>query len=361
METHHHLSRKQPPSKLNKQLANVIKIAVFFGLGILLVWLAIRNLTPQQKTDIVDAFKSANYFWLFATMVIGIISHVSRSIRWNMLLRPMGYNPRLINTFCAVMVGYLVNFGIPRGGEVTRCGILSRYEKIPLQKVIGTMVTERAIDVLLLLVVFVIGFFVEFDKLNDFVQKEVFSRFEAKFAPLAHNAYLLALVGVILISMVFIAWRLRHFVRNLKLYHTLKGFVKGFWDGVRAVGNLESPLLFIAHSIFIWLMYFLAVYVGFFCLPQTSQLGLGAALSVLAIGSIAMMVTPGGFGAYPLFVAKIMLIYQVGEAIGQASGWLNWGGQFVSILLVGLAALIVLPAVNNPKKQEGGAEQITTI
>ena len=332
---------------MKTKLATLLKVAVFFGLGVLLVWLSVRKMSDVEMQEMFNSFKSANYFWVLLSCILGTFAHVSRAMRWNQLLKPMGYTPKLINTFCAVVIGYLVNFAIPRGGEISRCGVLNRYEKIPLQRVIGTVVTERIIDVILLLIVFFITFLVEFSKLNEFVATNLGAAFNQKLAGMMANKMLLVILAVVALAGLFTIWQLRGYFQKLKFYHKFMAFLKGLLEGIQTVRHLENPWLFIAHSIFIWLMYFGMVYVSLFAIPATAGAGAGAALSVLAVGSVAMMLTPGGFGAYPVFVASILVIYGISDTYGKAFGWIAWSGQFVSILAVGLLSLIILPYVNS--------------
>ena len=133
---------------------NLLKILFFLGLGILLVWMALRGKSTEEKHQIVESILNANGFWIAISLVASLLSHYFRTIRWKLLLKPLGYNPKTSNTFFAVMVGYLANFAIYRMGEVTRCGLLTKYEKVPFTVSFGSVIAERALDMICLIILF---------------------------------------------------------------------------------------------------------------------------------------------------------------------------------------------------------------
>ena len=161
---------------MKKSLLTAAKLVFFLSLGIFFIWIFMRNLTPDEKREIYDTFIQANYWWIMLSLVIALLSHYSRTIRWMILLKAMGYKPRVKITFFAVMIGYFANLALPRLGEVTRCGILARYNKIPMQKSIGSVVTERGLDLISLGLAFLIAFFVHLDKLNQFKKLTIYKR-----------------------------------------------------------------------------------------------------------------------------------------------------------------------------------------
>ena len=129
----------------------MLKFLSFFILGIVLFWLVYKDQDINRIKSILS--NEVNYFWIVVSVFLGLLSHISRSIRWNLIIEPLGHKPRLLNTFLSVMIGYLMNLALPRMGEISKCGVLSRYEKIPFTKLIGTVVLERLIDVLVLLLI----------------------------------------------------------------------------------------------------------------------------------------------------------------------------------------------------------------
>lgn len=318
-------------------------------LGVLLIWLVVKDLNEEQRNEIWSAMTSANYFWLSLSMIIGSISHISRSVRWQMVLRPMGYNPGTINTFLAVMIGYFANLAVPRLGEVARCAILKTYEGIPVQRSMGTVITERAIDLIMLVLVFGIGFVLEYDTLSTYVRERIYPAFREKLTDIVPEGYIV-LVGVVaIVSAISIFLAVRRFLHKLEIYHKFKTFIKGLLEGVKSVGKVRSIPLFIFHTLAIWIGYFMMLYVCFFSMPQTADLSIGAAISVMAVGGVAMIIVQGGLGAYPVFVMGMLLLYGVDEVYGYAFGWLVWTAQTVLLLLSGVISLILLPIINKKK------------
>ncbi len=337
---------------MKQHLLTAIKVLFFLGIGILLIWLVVKDLDEKQREDIFQAFRDANYWWLIPSALIAFASHYSRAVRWNMMLRPMGYNPSSVNSFLAVMIGYLANLAVPRLGEVTRCGILNRYEKIPIYKSVGTVVTERAIDLIVLFSLFVIVFVTQFDTLGAYANEIIISPLKQKIMGLMDDGIKLLIAGSIGLLFVFIIYKFRNKIKEITILKRIFEMLRGFAEGLKAVSQVERPLVFVAHSIFIWVGYLFMVYFCFFCLEATSGLGLNAALSLVAFGSLAMIATPGGIGAYPVVMMAILTLYKVDDNMGFAFGWIAWTGQTLLVLVVGFISLAILPFLNKPADEQ---------
>lgn len=300
-----------------------------------------RGLGPDEKEEMVKAIKQADYSWLVLSAFLALLSHLSRAIRWKMLLAPMGYYPSTINAFLAVMVNYIVNMGIPRSGEVARCWVLSKYEQTPIHKSIGTVAAERAVDLLMLFLAFILVFIIQLNRLQESVMEIM--------TDLMSKGLVMILIAGPLAVLIMLLYLFRKRIYQISIVIKMTTIAKGFLEGLKAIRNVKSPFLFIAHTIFIWFMYLLMLFVCFFCLPETSHLGLNAAFTILAFGSIAMIATPGGIGAYPIAVNRSLILYGVAEEFGKALGWIAWGGQTVLVIFMGLLALILLPIINRTK------------
>lgn len=334
---------------MKKNIFSVIKILFFLAVGIFFIWLFLRKLTPDQKKDIWESFAQANYSWILFSIFLGILSHIIRAFRWNILLEPLGYKPRITNTFCAVMVGYLANLALPRLGEVTRCGILNRYEKIPINKSFGTVIAERSVDMIMFILLFFINLFIFFNKLNLYVEEKVYGPLSEKFNFSEEiTKYFYILLGVIVIlAIIFFVFRKR--ISHLTIYKKIKNLVLGLWHGLWSITKIKRPLVFIFQTIMIWVLYFLMLYVCFFSLPQTSSLSVGAGITLLIFGSIGIMVVQGGIGIYPAIIAETLILYNITNTTGYALGWLTWSAQTLMIIIAGVASLILLPIINKKK------------
>ncbi len=341
---------------MKRQIFTLLKLSLFLAIGLLFIWLFVRKLSQQQIDDILFSIKNAEYFWLFLSIAIGLLSHVSRAMRWMLLLTPMNYKPRFKNVFLAVMIGYFANLAFPRLGEVMRCGILKRYENIPVGNSFGTVIAERALDLLLFIVLFFVNILIQYRQIKDYIYHKVY-------IPLFGNVNIESsfsfylLIGVLLF-LVLLFFILRRFFRTTKFY---KGFIKlinGFWQGLKSISKLKKPGLFIFHSIFIWFLYYLMFHICVYSLPETSDLKLEASFSALIFGSIGIMIVQGGIGIYPAIIAEVLTIYDVLNIKGYALGWLVWMAQTVMIIIAGLVALVVLPVINKNKNEKPGNHTI---
>ncbi|MBL0358482.1 MAG: flippase-like domain-containing protein [Chitinophagaceae bacterium] len=267
---------------MKKKLLTALKYLLFLGLGIFLVWWSIHKMSDKDWSDCKMALRSARYILFIPVFFIISASHVSRALRWRILMRPMGYNPSLHNTFFAVMIGYLANLAFPRFGEVLKCTILARYEKVPADKLVGTILVERVVDVVCLGLVFLITIVTQFDLIGQFAKDTIRTNF------LKGGSAVLAVKTGILIAVLII------------FYFVLKLIFKKY-----------------SHN-----------------------------TVIIKIKSIGMIITPGGIGAYPDFVKSVLILYGVSKGVAFANGNLQWIAQTAIILLVGFICLALLPYFN---------------
>jgi glycosyltransferase 2 family protein len=335
---------------LKNRLIAIARFMLFFGIGIFFIWLFLRNLSPEQKKEILKSLSFANYWWISLSIVLGILAHYLRAIRWKMLIEPMGYNPGKRNTFLAVMIGYLANLALPRLGEVSRCTVLTRYEGVPFNKSFGTVITERAIDLVLYVFLFFLNLALQFDKLYSYIDERIYKPIESKFhlsMNLSGSLSKIALAVAILILIVYFIFRKR-IARN-KLYLKIRDMAMGFFEGMKSLVKVKRLWLFGVYSLLIWFLYLIMAYLVFFSLPETSHLGIDAGLAVLVFGTIGIMLVQGGIGIYPAIVAETLVLYAVSTTSGYALGWLIWSAQTITVILIGSMSLILLPILNKKK------------
>jgi uncharacterized protein (TIRG00374 family) len=324
------------------RVTTFIKFTIFLGLGILIIWLSLRGLTPEERVQILHSFRIANYNWVILTIVMGVMSHILRALRWKLFFEPLGYHPSLKNTFFAVMVGYFANMAFPRLGEVTRCGILARYEKIPFNKSFGTVITERAIDMILFICLFFLMIFTQAGTIGQYLNNNIYPKLAEKFNnPMFGRMVLIsaAVLGVVFIALVYL---LRKRIAKTALFNKILNMILGFWEGLKSLSQIRKPGLFIFYSVAIWGLYFVMIFACFFCFTDTSSLGPGAGLSALVLGSVGIMITPGGIGLYPAIIQETMLLYGIVRTTGLALGWISWTAQTSMILVTGGISLILL-------------------
>ncbi len=331
---------------MNKYLKDILKVAIFLGLGIFLVWWSVKDLSAADWEEMKAAFKEANYFWIFLSILLTMCSHFSRALRWRMMLQAAGdNNPSIANTTSAVMVNYLANLALPRLGEVMRCGVMRRYEGIPLSESVGTLITERIIDVLFLLAFTVIVFVWQFERVGLFLQENLGTALGAKIENLTSGSALIYLVIAALIGLGIAFWLFQKF-KETALFQRILETLKGLWKGVSSVKNVSNLPLFLFHTFFIWIMYVCMTYVCIFAMEATAHIGIGGALAVFVCGGYAILFTQGGIGAYQLIVQAVLILYGVKSNLALAFGWLVWSSQTILVLVGGVLALVVLSLLN---------------
>ena len=329
-------------TSFKSRILTFVKFVFFLGLGIFIIWLSLKGLSQSEKHKILESFKIANYYWVVLAIVLGIFSHLLRTLRWRMFLEPLGYLPSVKNTFYAVMIGYFANMAFPRLGEVTRCGILAKYEKIPFQKSFGTVVTERALDMIMFILLFFLTIFTQIGTIANYLNNNVYPKLNGKFSnPFTHPAVILGAICLFVVLIIFfIIFRKK--ISHSKIYQKIKNLILGFWEGLKSLSQIKRPFLFIIYTFSIWILYFFMLYMCFFSLSETSSLGLGAGLSALVLGSAGIIITPGGIGLYPVIIQETLYLYHISNTTGLALGWIAWTAQTVMILTIGGISLILL-------------------
>jgi uncharacterized protein (TIRG00374 family) len=276
--------------------------------------------------------------------------HYIRAIRWRLLIEPLGYKPSKANTFFAVMIGYLANQAVPRLGEVLKCTVLARYEKIPADKLIGTIILERIIDALTLLVVFAITLLIQPQIYTQLLDTFFSSPAPAEKKNLAGWVIGLIALGVLLIALIIWMVKKKKKLSDLKIL--FKKIARSIVQGVSSIKHLRKRKQFVLLTIILWTIYLLGGYIGFFALQETGHYGIKEAFTVLSAGSIGMIATPGGIGAYAWLIQQTMLLYGLNSGIALAFGWILWLAQTAVILIGGLISFVAIPYYNKRKLLE---------
>ncbi|MCH3923859.1 MAG: flippase-like domain-containing protein [Bacteroidales bacterium] len=313
---------------MNKNIKNILKIIFFFLLAIGFVWWFVSKLSKSEINQMFQSFKNANYFWFIVAVLINLFSHYIRAIRWKQLLKPLGVNVNVNSTFFAVISGYLVNLAIPRLGEIVRSTMVSRKNHIPFDKTIGTIITERAIDLILFFIIIIVSFFMEADIFKEYI----FNNFNFDINKWKTIGLLCLGVCVLVILSLFL---FRNRLKNNKIFLKIKDFVIGILEGMKTILKLDKPLLFIFYSLLIWFMWILGTFVLFQCLNQTCSLSFKVAMVVTVVGAIGPMVTPGGIGIFPTIFADTLHVYSISKPIGYALGWLCWIVSQLGVIILG--------------------------
>ncbi|HUH74278.1 MAG TPA: lysylphosphatidylglycerol synthase transmembrane domain-containing protein [Chitinophagales bacterium] len=332
------------------KIGNVIQLVLSVGLGAGLVYWFINQMTSEQIDATIESFKRANYWWLLLALSFGFLSNFARAQRWRLMLKPVGYYPGFWNTFFSINVMFFANLFIPRLGEVSRCGILAKYEGVPVEKSIGTMVVERILDLICIFILLGILLLAEYDKVSGMLF-DTFSKKDS--AVVAEPSHWLIKYGIPLVLIVAVGLFSAIIIRKHGLTHLIKNFkirFKGLMEGVISIRYMKDFGQFIFLTVVLWSCYLLMTYISFYALTETSQLGILPAMGCLIFGGFAMVATPGGIGAYPLAVRAILLLYGINEVIGGAIGTMIWGTQTSGVFIMGLLSLVLLALINPSKK-----------
>ena len=290
-----------------KPFLSTLKYIIFFGLALALLFLAFRN---QDPSELFNELVKVDFVWVAASMIFGALAIVSRGIRWLTLIDSLGHRSSKTNSIYAVAIGYFSNIAIPRAGEITRCTSLHQTEKIPIDKLFGTIILERIIDLLILIILIGITFILKFHYIRDFF----FSVFNNIDQQELSNIFLILLIIIVLLLLLFFIFK--HQIKSLYIYDKVKQFFIGLSDGIKSLSHVKNKVHFFGHTVFIWLMYFAMTYICFFCIPATSNLSLSDGLFIMVIGGIGMIIpTPGGFGSYHFAVQNGLMLLGINEGI----------------------------------------------
>ena len=324
---------KDKTSSLFAHSLRVLKFLLLLAIAGGLLFLAFRGV---RIATILRDVGQANLSWVSGSALFSVAAFVARPYRWNLLIEPLGYSPSLKNTTSSLMVGYLANLGLPRLGELTRCGSLSKAESIPFSPLLGTVIAERIVDLISLFTCLLLLLIIEGNRFGTEFRSTILN---PMIEPIARHKWLVLLL-VIGVAGVFVVYR--HFQSRQKGAGSFwSKFLTDLATGLRSITNLRRPWLFVFHSVLIWVLYFLGLYFCFLALPYTAGLGYRAALFALVVGGFGMSApVQGGIGAYHLLVSRGLILYGLSLQDGLAFATLVHGLQLLLVLVFGTASLI---------------------
>ena len=328
-----------------KHFLTVLKYALLLSVSGALMVYAVRG---QDLSRIGHYIATANYWWLTITLALSVLGYFSRAYRWQMQLNASQTPAPYWSVYHAMMVGYLANIVLPRMGEVIRCSVLRRTSGGPVQVALGTVVTERVIDVLMLLGLLASVLLLDFNTFWSFVNQQVLG---GRYAALARNRtplLIAAVIGGLLLLMVgYALFRNLERLRQNAFFNKGILFVKGLLAGVFSVLKLKKKGLFLLHTLFTWAVYYLMDYLAFFCFPETYNLDMRAGLAVLTFGAFGMAApVAGGIGPFHVMVQGILLVYGVSKEAGIAYALVVHGAQTLLVVVMGGISFIAVAAAD---------------
>ncbi|MFY8214555.1 MAG: lysylphosphatidylglycerol synthase transmembrane domain-containing protein [Flavobacterium sp.] len=320
---------------MKKQLSKWLSILLPIALGVYLTIYTYHKFSPKQLLEIKGYFQEADYKYIVLALLIAVIGNMSRAFRWKYSLDHLGYPTTFATNYMAINICYLLNLTVPKSGEISRAVILKKYNNIPFDKGFGTIVAERIVDLMVLLVFIFTAFILQFSVVKSFILDKI---------PVekAWIAGLIVTVGGLAIVALF------RFSKS-KWIEKIKLKLAGLREGISTLLYMKNKGWYALHTLFIWSSYVLMFYVTLFALPQTSSITFGAVVTAFVVGSIAIAFTNSGFGSYPFMIAKILALYGISETAGNAFGWIVWSSQMFLVVLLGLLSFLFLPLVNRSR------------
>ncbi|MDY6800291.1 MAG: lysylphosphatidylglycerol synthase transmembrane domain-containing protein [Bacteroidota bacterium] len=335
---------------MKRKLFKIANFFFFLALGLLLLYLAFRDANLE---DLVEDLKKANYFWIVLSLFFAFIGYASRAYRWRLLIEPLNYKPSFKNVFHALMFGYFANLAFPRIGEISRCGALTKSDKIPMDSLIGTVLIERAIDVVVLLILLFIIFVAKIESFGLFIKENVFIPLSQKVIhTIDFSIYYWIGIVVLLGVSVFLIYFFRKKFKRVKIVIKIRKLIRGVVSGVKTVTRMRSRSVFLLHTLIIWGMYFLMTYVAVFSIPATQSLTPIDGLFLLVIGGLGMSApVQGGIGAFHWIISSGLTLYGISKTDGLVLATILHESQVVMVLVLGIIAVITLFLIPRSKSK----------
>ncbi|MFN8240068.1 MAG: lysylphosphatidylglycerol synthase transmembrane domain-containing protein [Bacteroidales bacterium] len=337
-------------------IIRALKFIAFLAAGIILLWLAFRSIKIE---DLGKGLREANYWWLILALFFGTLAYLSRARRWKLLIMPLGHKPSLKNTFYAMMTGYLANMALPRVGEISKCVALGKKDNIPVDKLIGTVVIERTIDFVSLMVILLIMLIVDGSTIGPFMKNNIFDPITEKLASVFGSAWIiwpiLLLAGGLT---VYFLYAFRNRLRKIRFFAKFYDAGQGIIHGLSTITAIENKWEFLFHTVFIWLNYALMTWVVVFTVDSTSHLSFGDGIFLLVIGGLAMSApVQSGLGAFHFIISGgLMAIYGISKADALVYAILSHESQMVYGAILGIWSFYAL--VGKKKKKHAAADPV---
>lgn len=318
---------------MKKNLFNALKWVAPLLLGAYLIYLPYSSFSEEERLIVYESIKGADYSFILLSVALALASHLSRAWRWNYMLSKFENPPTFLTNVAAIGTGYVVNLFVPRGGEVARAGVIRKTNGISLDRGLGTIIAERVLDLIVLLVITGIALLLAAEELLPFFTQ----RFKLLLDGIDATMIALILISVIIV-LVLIYWA----AKRLKVFQLIKNFVIGLKEGFMTIWTMEKKMLYLLHTLFIWTMYVLMFYVCFHSLEGFDNIALPAVLSAFVAGSFSVAFVNGGFGAYPYLIAQVLLLFGYSEILGTSIGWILWLSQTLLVIVYGSLSLVLI-------------------
>jgi glycosyltransferase 2 family protein len=320
---------------VSKNLKKWLSIASPLLLGFAFMGYTYWSFTPDQVAKMKSHFVHADYFYICLSLGIAALGYIFRAYRWRYTIEHLGYKSDFKTNLMAVCIAYFVNMSIPRSGEISRALLLKKYQDIPFDKGLGTIIAERVVDLIILLICIALALILQFQTLNTFLIEII---------PVEKLIFVGFLGLILFIGMIFV-FKYAQWPWILNIKSKLSGVILG----VMSVFQMKNKWPFLGYTLAIWTVYILMFYVTIFALPETENIGFGVVVTAFVVGSLAIVFSNSGFGVYPVLIAKILALYGVPFEAGNAFGWIGWSSQIILSILLGVASFLLLPIIHAKK------------
>lgn len=327
-----------------KTVKKLLQVFVSLGLGFFVFYLVYKHLDMEEMKRI---FKTARWAFLLLPIALCLFSSYLRALRWNMLIETVDHKPAMKNTFCAVMVGYFFNHILPRAGEIARCGVLKKYEKVSMSELLGTVITERSFDLLVTFLIVLFTLVCEMEVFRDVLRSiSLMDKIES----FASNGYVwLGLLFVVVLLLFF-----RKKWKDTKIAQKLVEVSKGIWNGFKSFLKVKNKMLFMFHSVMIFFVYYLMLYFSFWMFDFTSKLSMEAGLVTYVFGALGMVVpVQGGIGTYEFMTIQALELYGITATQAGAFAILAHLVEIIVNCVVGFVCFLILPYIQGKGRKEG--------
>ncbi len=318
---------------MKKNLFNVLKWVAPLLLGAYLIYLPYSSFSEEERLTVYNSIRGADYSYIILSVALALASHLSRAWRWNYMLSKFENPPTFLTNVAAIGTGYVINLFVPRGGEVARAGVIRKTNGISLDRGLGTIIAERVLDLIVLLIITGVALLLAAEELLPFFSERIEVMLDET------NAGMLTMVMIaVVFTFVLLYWAARKF----KVFRFVENFITGLKEGFLTIWTMEKKMLYLLHTLFIWTMYVLMFYVCFHSLDGFDNIALPAVLSAFVAGSFSVAFVNGGFGAYPYLIAQVLLLFGYSEILGTSIGWILWLSQTLLVIIYGSLSLVLI-------------------
>ncbi len=337
---------------LRKGLIQVIKFLAFLLVGVVLLWLAFRNIDFRNLSE---GLKKAHYSWLLLSLFFGLMAYFIRSRRWILLINALGYNPSFRNTYHALMTGYLFNIALPRLGEITRCVALGKKEKIPVDQLFGTVIIERTIDLISILVIMVVMIFFSGDQIGGFLNENVMIPLREKIQDVFGFTWIIWILLLVFSGLLLVLiYSFRHSLRKVRFFAKILDLAKGVINGLKTIVRMEHKAEFFLYTVLLWISYALMTWVVVFAIESTSHLTFADGIFLLVIGSLAMSApVQSGLGVFHFIISRgLFFIDGIKLEDGLVYAILTHESQLIFVLIAGAISFFVISGFHSLKNKD---------